>query len=214
MAGLWTGYFVGGIATTVICLGAGMSRWTVVLAAVVMYSSSSTLAAIGLLATGAPTSSALATGYLVSSRFGVMAAAISPRLERSVARRAVAAFLTLDPSVAVAMRESDDEATRQVWWRIAPMLYGCWIVGTLAGFPLHRLLQNPKQWGLDAVLPASLLPLLAGGLRGRDGLVTAALAAIICAVAIPTVAAGLPVLLALLAVGAGLAVGRRRVSAR
>ena len=209
MIGLSAGYFVGGIATTVICLGAGMSGWVVVLAAAVMYSASSTLAVVGLLASGASTASGLIAGLLVSSRFGVLAVALSPRLERSRPRRALAAFWSIDPGVAVAMREPDAARTRQAWWRIAPLLYAAWMVGTVVGLPLHSSIPNPKTWGLDAVLPGTLVPILAAAFRRRDGFLTAVTAALVCALAIPRTAAGVPVLLALFGVLVGLAFRRR-----
>ena len=138
--------------------------------------------------------------------FGVMAVALSPRLERSVPKRMVAAFLTVDPTVTMAMRERTDANARSTWWRIAPSMFAVWMVGIVLGLLLHNVLHDPKQWGLDAVLPTSLIALLAGLIRqGRDRVITMVGAAAITFAAIPNTAAGLPVLLALLAITIGVA---------
>ena len=58
------------------------------------------------------------------------------------------------------------------------------------------------------MLPGTLLPILAGAFRRRDGFATAIVAALVCVVAIPHAAAGLPVLLGLVGVAAGVLVQR------
>ena len=207
--GLNLGYFIGGISTALICLAAHMSTTALVVAAAVMYSASSQLAVLSLLIGGASTVSAFATGLLVSLRFGIMAVALSPRLERSVPRRMLAAFLAVDPTVGMAMRERTDHNSRSTYWRIAPSMWLSWMIGIGLGRLLQGALDNPKQWGLDVVIPASLIGVLGGSLRlGRDRAVTAIAAALITIIAIPNTAAGIPVLLSLGAIAVGISVSR------
>ena len=73
------------------------------------------------------------------------------------------------------------------------------------------VLDDPGALGLDAAFPAAFVALLVPHLRTAPGRVTAVWGGAIALVALPTTAAGVPMLLAALAVPVGL-VARRRVA--
>jgi predicted branched-subunit amino acid permease len=81
------------------------------------------------------------------------------------------------------------------WWTFAGV-YVCWNASTLLGAVAGSLV-DPRSFGLDAVVPAAFLALLAPRLRAgvlepRIAVVAAAIAAVL----IPFTPAGVPVLAA------------------
>ena len=68
---------------------------------------------------------------------------------------------------------------------------------------------EPETWGLDAAFPAAFLALLAPHVRERPGQVAALLGAGIAIALTPIAPAGVPLLVASLAVVPGWLVGRR-----
>lgn len=209
-AALVASYTVGGVSTALVCADFGVPAWIIVLAGVLMYSATGELALVAVLSAGGSTATAILSALLVSARFGVLAAGLSLRLRRvAVSERVAAAFLVVDPTVAVAMREPDDGAARRAYWQISALMGLGWVAGTVIGVVAHAALGDPRTFGLDAVIPASLIALLSPPMRSRPGLTTAVAAAAVALVVTPLLPAGLPVLVAVAAVPIGLAVQAR-----
>ncbi len=215
LVALATSYLVGGISVSLVVANAGTPEWLVVVAAVVMYSATGELALVSVLAAGGSPVTGVVSGLLVSARFGILAVSLSARLRTvaSVPERVLAAFCVVDPTVAVAMRESADRDARRTYWRTSIWMGGGWVLGTLLGVVIGSVIPDPSAWGLDAVIPASLIAILGTPLRTRDGAVAAVGAAIVALVLTPFVPAGLPVLLAVVAAVAALAVPMRPAAA-
>ncbi len=77
---------------------------------------------------------------------------------------------------------------------------------TLAGALAGNAIGDPRTYGLDAAACAAFTALLWPRLRDREAVAIAVLGALVAVVALPTLPAGIPVLLAALA---ALVAGRR-----
>ena len=75
-----------------------------------------------------------------------------------------------------------------------------WCAFTTLGALLGDALGDPKRWGLDAAAAAAFLALLWPRLRRGEVGAVAVVAALLATVSVPLVPAGIPVLVALLAV--------------
>ncbi|MCC6436963.1 MAG: AzlC family ABC transporter permease [Acidimicrobiales bacterium] len=205
LAALVASYAVGGISVALVCAGFGADPWVIILASIVMYSATGELALVAVLSAGGSTATAMASALLVSARFGVLAAGLSSRLRHvPLSERVVAAFLVVDPPTALAMAEPDDDHARRQFWYVTLWMGAGWVAGSVIGVLAHTQIGDPKAFGLDAVIPASLIALLGAPMRSGPGRVTALAAAATCLALTPVLPAGLPVLVALVAVPIGL----------
>jgi predicted branched-subunit amino acid permease len=113
-------------------------------------------------------------------------------------KRYLAAQVTIDETTAMATA-APPELSRVAFWATAVAVYGCWNLATLLG-AVGAGIVDPRALGLDAAVGAAFLALLAPQIRNRTGARVALGGAAIAAVAIPLTPAGVPVLLAALAV--------------
>ena len=86
------------------------------------------------------------------------------------------------------------------FWATGLSVYVLWNLATLLGAVGAARLGDPAVLGLDAAVPAAFLALLAPQVRARQTLAVAVAGALVALVAIPLTPAGVPVLLAGLAV--------------
>jgi predicted branched-subunit amino acid permease len=117
----------------------------------------------------------------------------------------------------MAVARRDPALARVAFWWTFVAIYVCWNATTLAGAVGAQALGNPAKFGLDAVVPAAFLALLAPrlrngdersrdasaadtALRSRESPRIAAGAALIALVLIPLTPPGVPVLAAAAAV--------------
>jgi predicted branched-subunit amino acid permease len=122
---------------------------------------------------------------------------LAPLLEVRGLRRLVAAHGTIDESTAMAVAQPDPRMGRLAFWATFASVYGFWNLATLLGAVGAKAVGDPNKFGLDAVVPAAFLALLAPRLRaGRIEKWVAAVAALIAVVLIPFTPAGVPVLAA------------------
>ena len=166
-------YFTAGLAVSVLHVTQGTDPLVVIAAAFIVNSATSTLAFAAVTTTGGSTLAGVASGWLVATRFGLFAAALGPRLWPERWRRAVAAHMAFDPSVALALREGDDDAARKAF--VAAGLWLCvpWWASAVIGALIADRLGDTDALGLDVVLPALLLAIIWPQLRERSGRVVA-----------------------------------------
>lgn len=174
----------------------GTDPLVMIAAVFIVNSVTPTLAYAAVTAAGGSTLTGVLSGWLVSTRFGLFAAAISPRLWRSPAKKAAAAHVSFDPNVAMSMREATDEDVRRVYiasslWMVVPW----WISGTLGAIVGSRV-GDPATYGLDAVFPAVLLAIIWPQLGDRRGLLIAVLAAGAALALVEITPGGVPILVA------------------
>jgi len=203
--------FVAGVAP----VGAGMTPFESVALSFCAFSGIAQLVVAQLVAAQSPAVVTLAAALVVSLRFLMYSAALSPHLAHLPRRwRALLAYLMTDQSFAMGVQQYAKPGDRRHrhWHQlgIGLTLYGAWQASVIAGAVAGA--QVPSAWSLDFVVTLTFLVLLVPALRSR-----ADLAAAIVAGAVALVAAGLPyklslVVASLAGIGAGVLVewGHRR----
>jgi predicted branched-subunit amino acid permease len=209
LAALGVAYFTVGVTVSVAVVGIGTPAWLTLLVAVTAYSATAELAFVAVVAAGGGLPAALVSGWLASSRFGLLASSLGVRFRASPPERALAAFTTVDPSVALAMAQPEPARVRAVYWRVSAWLFFSWILGSVVGVVLGNVIGDPRTWGLDAVFPASLLAILAGALRRVDGAVSAVAGTVVALALVPVTPGGVPIVVAAVGAVVGLAAGPR-----
>ena len=199
-----------GVAAAVVLVNGGTERWVVVASALVINAVTTLFAYVAALEGGGSTAAAVLSGWLVASRFGLLAAAIGPRLWPGGWRRLLAAHVTFDPNTAVAARESDGEVCRRVFTLASLSMAVPWFVGTAMGALLADELVVASAIGLDAVLPAVLLAIIWPQLRTTTGRLVAFTAAAIALGLVEVTPGGLPAIVAVGAAGWALRPGGDR----
>lgn len=194
--------FVAGVAA----VAAGMTPLEGVALSFAAFSGIAQLVTAQLVAVGSPLAVTLAAALVVSLRFLMYSAALSPHLAHLDTRwRVLLAYLMTDQGFAVGVRQfSEPGDRRHRHWHFlgaAGTLYLTWQGAVIAGVAAGA--QVPASWSLDFAVVLSFLALLVPAARSR-----ADLAAAVVAGSCALVAAGLPYKLALV-VGslAGIAAG-------
>lgn len=185
-------YFTAGLAVSVLHVSQGADPAVVIAAAFIVNSATATLAYTAVATTGGSTVAAVASGWLVATRFGLFAAAIAPRLWPERWRRGLAAHLSFDPSVALAMREETDEAARRTY--LAGGLWLCvpWWTSAVIGSLIAEQLGDTDALGFDVILPALLLAIVFPQLRERGGQVVAAASVVLALALVGVTPGGVP----------------------
>lgn len=194
-------YFTVGLTAAVVLVSAGTDRWIVVLSAVVINAVTTQLAYLAAIQSGASGIVAVLSGWLVATRFGLLAFAIGPRLWPGGWQRLLAAFNVFDPNAAIAAREERDDTCRRVYTVTTWFLVPPWILGSAVGALLADRLGDPDRLGLDAVLPALLLAIIGPRLRSPAGRRVAVGAAVIALGLVELTPGGVPAIAAVVAAG-------------
>ncbi len=204
-----------------IAVAAGLSVWLASLMSMLVFAGGAQFMAVGVVAGGGSPVAAVLAGLLLNARHLPFGLAIADVLGRGWPMRLLGSHLMVDESVAFALSQREPERRRAAYWLCGGTLFVAWNVGVVVGGVAGRALGNPDAMGLDAAFPAALLALLLPSLRGpgkesrsqesadlrRKASVTRKVAlagAVIALATTPVLPAGLPVLLALLAVGVAL----------
>ena len=198
-----------GVTYGVLADTAGLSLAQATVLSVLTFAGSSQFAVVSVVDGGGNAATAVGSALLLAARNSLYGPLVGPVLKGGRARRALAAHFVLDETTAMASAQETPADSRDAFWFTGLWLFGFWILGTVVGVLLGGALEDPGAWGLDAVFPAAMLALLMPHVRTRPGQVTALAGALIALVAVPTTPAGLPLLLAALAVIPGLAVAFR-----
>lgn len=182
---------------------AGLSALAAIAMSAIVFAGSAQFAAIAIFGAGGGVGAAVAAAALMNSRFLPMGIALAPSLPGGWLRRGLQGWTVVDSSWAQALQD-DGRFDRQLMFGSSAIQWVTWVGGTTAGALGGGLIDDPREFGLDAVFPAFFLALLIGELRsGRARGVAAAGAAIAIAL-VPFTPAGVPVLAASLAAGWGL----------
>jgi predicted branched-subunit amino acid permease len=194
--------FVAGVAA----VGAGMTPVQGIALSVFAFSGIAQLVVAQLVAAQSPVVLTLAAALIVSLRFLMYSAALSPHVAHLPARwRVPLAYLMTDQGFAMGVHIYAQPGDRRLrHWHVlgsGVTLWVVWQASVVAGAVLGA--QVPAAWSLDFVVTLSFLVLLAPALRTR-----ADLAAAVVAGAVVLVAAGLPYKLSLVTASlAGIAAG-------
>jgi len=172
-----------------------------------MFTGGSQFAFIGSIAAGGP--AALLSASLLGVRNALYGAHMSGLLRPRGWRRLGYAQITIDESVATTLAQSSPEEQRRGFLTAGLGVFLLWNLFTLVGALLGNALGDPRRWGLDGAAVTAFLALLWPRLRSRDAVAVAVVAALVTAVGVPTLPAGVPLLVAA-AVTAGLSLWTTR----
>ena len=195
-----------GFVTGVAAIGAGMSALEGIALSVLSFSGIAQLVATQLIAVKAPVMLTIAAAAVVSLRFLMYSAAVSPHLAHlDRGWRTLLSFLMTDQSFAMSLRRySAPGDRRHRHWHFlgsAVTLYLSWQVAVAIGILAGA--QVPESWSLDFAVVLTFVALLVPAVRTR-----ADLAAAMVAGAVALVALGLPYKLGLVVASiAGIAAG-------
>ncbi|GGJ84845.1 hypothetical protein GCM10010123_13110 [Pilimelia anulata] len=190
-----------GVSFGAIAVANGLPGWLACLMSATVFAGGAQFMAVGLLGAGSPVAAVLA-GLLLNARHLPFGLAIGGVIGAGRGRRLLGSHLLLDESVAFALARPDPAARRRAYWLVGGLLFAGWNLGTLAGVLLGGATGDPAALGLDAAFPAGLLALLLPALTDRATRLVAGAGAALAVVATPWLPAGLPVLLALVALAA------------
>ncbi|MAF45446.1 MAG: hypothetical protein CL407_05940 [Acidimicrobiaceae bacterium] len=191
-------YFTVAITVSLVHSTAGTPPWIIVAATLLVNSATATLAYAAVTAAGGSATAGVVAGCLTATRFGVLAAALAPRLWPERWKRAVAAFAAFDPNIALANREQKDTDVRRVYVAMSLWLVLPWWLGASLGVAIGDWVSNPKALGMDAMFPALFIAIIRPQLTTNNARLIAILGAGIALALVEVLQGGLPFLVAAL----------------
>ena len=201
--------FLIGITFGVFADSAGLSLGKASALSLLTFTGASQFAAVSVAAGGGTTIAAVGGAVLIGARNALYGPVIGPLLRGGRFRRALGAHFVVDETTAVASAQEGADGARDAFWFTGLWLFAFWNVGTVLGVVVGGAFDDPGALGLDAAFPAAFVAMLAPHLRSHPGRVAAVGGGAVALVAVPTTVAGVPMILAVLAVLPGLWVQRR-----
>ncbi len=187
-----------GVSFGALSVASGLDIWQTCFLSLIMFSGGSQFAVIGILASGgaAAGGAAIASSTLLGTRNALYALRVAPFIGGPWPKKILAAHWTIDETTAVSTAQKTIAGQRAGFWWTGVIIYVGWNLTTLIGALIGDLLGDVSQYGLDAAAAAAFLGLLWPRLRQLQPVVVAIGAAVVAAVLIPFVPAGIPVLAA------------------
>ncbi|MEO6651366.1 MAG: AzlC family ABC transporter permease [Ilumatobacteraceae bacterium] len=197
LAALGLTFFALGVTVNVLVLDRVGDVGLTIGAALLINSATTELAYLAVRDAGGTQVAAIIAGWVVASRFGLLAVSLGARLEVGRLHRAAAGLQSFDPNVAVAIQQRTPRDVARVFWRVTAAMHAGWISGVLVGALLGNVIGDSQRFGLDALFPAALLAIIGNLLRQRSGATAAAVGGGLCLVLIPIAPAGVPIIASL-----------------
>lgn len=202
-------FFSLGVTLQVVMIDAGTPSVKAFVASAVIFSATAQFAYLAVRDGGGSELAAIAAGWIVATRFGILALSLSQKLPPGRLRKAVAAVNAFDPNVAIAVQQPSPEGVQREFWRTtAGMMLG-WFSGIAVGTFLGDVVGDTSRIGLDALFPAALLAIIGNALRQRDGFIAGISGGLICLVLLPFVPAGIPIILSIFGVAVAMMMVRQ-----
>ena len=194
-----------GLSYGAVAVASGLPLWVPAAQSVLVLAGASEFLFIGIVAAGGNPIAAALAGLLVNARHLPYGLAL-PDVTGRGWRRLLGSHVMNDESVVFALAQDDHDRKKAAYWACGLGVLACWPAGAVLGALAGGAIRDTGAFGLDAMFPAVILALIMPALRDRaNGRATrraAVLGAAIALAAAPFLPAGLPVLLALGAVGA------------
>lgn len=206
-------FFSLGVTVNVLVLERVGSEALTIGAALLINAATTELAYIAVRDAGGTQIAAVVAGWVVASRFGLLAVSLGARLRVGVVHRAAAASQAFDPNVGLAIQQRTPSQVVRVFWRVTAAMHAGWYLGIVVGVFLGNVIGDADRLGLDAVFPAALLAIIGNLLRQRAGAVAAAVGGALCLVLIPLAPAGVPIIVSLVGAFVALRVAEAPVGA-
>ncbi|RJQ76240.1 AzlC family ABC transporter permease [Amycolatopsis panacis] len=194
-----------GVSYGAITVSSGFPLWAPMVLSLLVFAGASQFMFVGIVASGGNPLAAVAAGLLVNARHVPFGFAVGDVFGRGRLARALGSHLMIDESVAFALAQRDADRRRAAYWACGIGLFVCWNVGVLVGAFAGTAIHDTDAFGLDAAFPAVLLALVLPSLRERAFRLPTLIGVVVALAAAPLLPAGLPVLLALVGVVAGVA---------
>lgn len=194
-----------GVSYGAIAVSSGFPLWLPMLMSLLVFAGASQFMFIGIVAAGGNPFAAVLAGLLANARHLPFGFAIGDVLGRRWAARLAGSHLMIDESVAFALAQREAHRRRAAYWACGIGLFACWNIGVVAGAFAGTAISDTDVFGLDAAFPAVLLALVLPSLRDRAARLPVLIGVLVALAATPFLPAGLPVLLALVGVLAGVA---------
>lgn len=192
---------VGVVAVTfgVLADAAGLTLPQIIVMSSLVFTGASQFAAVSVIDGGGSSGAAVGSAMLLAARNALYGPVVA-RLLGTAARRALGTHLVIDETTAMASVQDDDATAADAFWWTGIWLWSLWNLGSIGGALLGAALGEPETWGLDAAFPAAFIALLVPHLRTQPGRVAAVLGGAVAVVMVPIAPAGVPLLVAALAV--------------
>ncbi len=189
-----------GLSFGALAVLSGLAAWQASLLSLLMFTSASEFAFIGVMAGGGTPAAAIATSSLVGIRHASYGALLAPFLRPLRGWRLIfAAQVTLDESAAAGLARHHHKSGRAGFWAAGVAVYVTWNVATIVGALAGERIGDPAAWGLDAAAPAAFLGLLWPHLKTGRARIAAVVALAVTLALTPVLPAGIPMLVAALA---------------
>jgi predicted branched-subunit amino acid permease len=185
-----------GVAFGAASVAAGFSVLQTCLFSLFTFTGASQFAAVGVVASGGPAASAIATAAMLGTRNALYAIQMAPLLRVRGFRKIAAAHVTIDESTGVALSQTPRgvEAVRAGFWLTGLGVFFFWNVFTLLGALGAKALGNPASWGLDGAVPAVFLGLVWPRLENTFLRLVAVTSMVFAVVVTPWLPVGLPII--------------------
>ncbi len=195
-----------GVSLGALGVASGLTVAQTCVMSLLLFSGGSQFALVGIIGGGGSAASAITASSLLGIRNGLYGLQLKPILGVRGVRRVAAAQVTIDESTAVAVTQEQPAEQRRGFWITGAVIFVGWNLTTFIGALAGDALGDPKQYGLDAAAAGAFLGLLWPRLSTGEPVAVAVGAALVAAVLVPVVPAGIPVVAAaVVAVVAGLA---------
>jgi len=180
-----------GLIYGALCRASAVSGTEAALKSILVAAGTSQFAVIELWTRPVPLISVTVVALLVNARFSLMGAALPTWFGKlSWTRRMLSAFFLCDESWALSARDfRDGRADAGILVGSGAAVYISWVLGTVIGYASAESLRIQSLPGLDFLVPAALLAVLAGFWSGgpvdRVSWAVAAVVAVACAHLLP-----------------------------
>jgi 4-azaleucine resistance transporter AzlC len=206
VAALCLAAVVVGVSFGAIASAAGVPLAQIVVMNLFVYAGGAQFLAVGMAGAGATAVAIIVAGLLLNARHLPFGLAVGGEvLGGRRAARLLGSHLMTDESVAFALAQDDPARRRRAYWLTGVCLFLTWNISAALGAIVGSALGDPGTFGIDAAFPAALLALTLPSLKDRPSVRVAVGGAALALATTPFLPAGLPILVALLA----LALGRR-----
>ena len=192
--GLAVGTF--GVSFGALAVAAGLSPAQAIASSLLVFTGASQFAFIGVLAAGGGLVAATLPAVILATRNGLYGVAVAPLLRGRILERLACSHLIIDESTAMARAQAEPAAGRRALIATGLAVLVCWNLGTAIGAASGGVLGDPRRLGLDAMLPAAFLELLAPHLARPEARRIALAGGLIALVMVPIAPAGLPIVAA------------------
>lgn len=192
-----------GVSFGVGSVASGASVLQTCVISLAVFTGASQFSAVSVVGAGGSLGSALGGALLLAARNGVYGMAMSRRLDGGIGRKILAAQLTIDETTAMAVTQPTRRSQQIAFWLTGGALYVCWNAGTLIG-ALAGSAIDPQTYGLDVAFPAGFVAMIWPILSVRRARIAALVGAVVCLVSVPWTPVGVPILLSVIGVLAGL----------